>query len=89
MNTISAQEIKRCGIGIVDDLIKQGAVHVIKNNQPQYVVLTEARYQELIATVDEVHIERIKIALTEVQAGKVKQFKNAKDLLKQIEQEDE
>lgn len=87
MNTISAQEIKRRGIGAVEDLIKEGPVHVIKNNQPQYVVLTEERYQELIATADEVYIERVKMALKEVQAGQVKKFKSAKALLKQIEQD--
>jgi hypothetical protein len=46
MNTIPAQEIKRRGIGAVDDLIAKGAVHIIRNNQPQYVVLSEERYEE-------------------------------------------
>jgi len=34
MNTVPAQEIKRRGISIVDEILKDGAVHVIKNNQP-------------------------------------------------------
>ena len=41
MNTIPAQEIKRRGIAAVDDLIAKGDVHIIRNNQPQYVVLSE------------------------------------------------
>ena len=89
MNTISAQEIKRRGIGAVDDLLEAGPVHVIKNNQPQYVVLTEERYQELMAVEDAAYIERVKIALNEVKTGQVKRFKSAKALLKQIEQEDD
>jgi hypothetical protein len=35
MNSIPAQELKRRGIAAVDDLIAQGDVHVIRNNQPQ------------------------------------------------------
>lgn len=88
MNTVSAQEIKRRGIAAVDDLLKEGPVHVIKNNQPQYVVLTEERYRELVTAEDEAYIKRVKTALNEVQTGQVKRFKSAKALLKQIEQED-
>ena len=47
MNTISAQEIKRRGISAVDDALKEGPVHVIKNNQPQYVILTNEHYAQL------------------------------------------
>jgi len=48
MNTIPAQEIKRRGIAAVDGMIATGDVHVIRNNKTEYVVLTEARYQELV-----------------------------------------
>ena len=41
MNTIPAKEIKRRGINVVDDFIAKDDVHVIRNNQPQYVVLSE------------------------------------------------
>jgi hypothetical protein len=41
MNAIPAQEIKRRGIAAVDELIEKGDLHVIRNNQPQYVVLSE------------------------------------------------
>ena len=40
MNVVPAQEIKRRGIAAVDDLIEKGDLHVIRNNQPQYVVLS-------------------------------------------------
>lgn len=87
MNTLAAQEIKRRGIAAVDDLIKEGPVHVIKNNRLQYVVLTEARYQELLETEEESYRERIKLSLADVQAGRVKRFDNVEDLLKRIEEE--
>ena len=35
MNTLAAQEIKRKGISAVDEVLKEGPVHIIKNNQPQ------------------------------------------------------
>jgi len=82
---MSAQEIKRRGIGAVDDLIEKGPVHVIKNNQLQYVILTEKRYRELMAAENEAHTERVKVALNQVKTGQVKCFKNAKAVLKQIE----
>ena len=85
MNTLPAQEIKRRGIAAVDDAIDRGDVHVIRNNQPQYVVVSEERYQALLAAEEEAHYGRVKAALGEVKAGKVKKFKTAGDLLKAIE----
>jgi PHD/YefM family antitoxin component YafN of YafNO toxin-antitoxin module len=85
MNTIPAQEIKRRGIAAVDDVIDKGDVHVIRNNQPQYVVLSEDRYQALIEAEQEAYYGHVKASLKEVKAGKVKKFKTAADLLKAIE----
>ena len=48
MNTIPAQEIKRRGISALDELLKDGPVHVIKNNRPSYVVMSEDDYARLI-----------------------------------------
>ena len=48
MNSIPAQEIKRLGISAVDKALRLGPVHVVKNNRPRYVVLTEEGYQELV-----------------------------------------
>src|SRR3990170_4027601 len=47
MNAIAAQDIKKRGISAVDEALKEGPVHVIKNNQPKYVVLSEERYRDL------------------------------------------
>jgi PHD/YefM family antitoxin component YafN of YafNO toxin-antitoxin module len=85
MNTLPAQEIKRRGIAAVDDAIDRGDVHVIRNNQPQYVVVSEERYQSLLASEEEAHYGRVKAALGEVKAGKIKKFKTAGELLKAIE----
>ena len=87
MNSIPAQEIKRRGIAAVDDLIKTGDVHIIRNNQPQYVVLSEVRYRELIEAQDEAYVARVRASLEDVKAGRVKRG-TAKDLIKELGLED-
>jgi PHD/YefM family antitoxin component YafN of YafNO toxin-antitoxin module len=90
MNTIAAQEIKRKGISAVDEALRKGPVHVIKNNQPQYVVITETRYRDLIEAEDEAYMARIQKSLADVKAGRVRRFKSADELLKALEElEDE
>jgi PHD/YefM family antitoxin component YafN of YafNO toxin-antitoxin module len=84
MNSLSAQEIKRRGITAVDEALKNGAVHIIKNNQPQYVVLSEAQYHDLIQSEEEAYLSRIQASLKDVQAGKVTKHKSAADLIKKL-----
>ncbi|MBA4394478.1 MAG: prevent-host-death protein [Desulfobacca sp.] len=74
MNIIPAQEIKRRGLAAVDELIDKGDLHVIRNNQPQYVVILEERYQELIVAEKEAYYSRVRAALSDVKGGKVKTF---------------
>lgn len=88
MNVVPAQEIKRRGIAAVDDIIANGDVHIIRNNQPQYVVLSEQRYQELVADANEAYLARVRASLKDVKAGKVKKFTSANDLLKALDSEE-
>lgn len=88
MNSLPAQELKRRGIAAVDDLIANGDVHVIRNNQPQYVVLSETRYQELIAEASEAYLARVRMALEDVKDGRVTRFTTADDLLQAIDAEE-
>ena len=85
MNAIPAQEIKRRGMAAVDELIAKGDVHIIRNNQPQYVVLSEERYQELIAEANEAYLARIKASLKDEKEGRVQKFTTADDLLKALD----
>ena len=85
MNTIPAQEIKRRGIGAVDDLIASGDVHVIRNNRPEYVVLTEERYKELVDEAGEAYVARVKASLEDVKAGRVRRFASADELLQALD----
>ncbi|MEW6220983.1 MAG: prevent-host-death protein [Thermodesulfobacteriota bacterium] len=70
MHLVSAQEIKRRGIAAVDDLLATGDVHVIRNNRLQYVVLSEDRYQELLAAEEEACQARLRASLEDYQAGR-------------------
>jgi PHD/YefM family antitoxin component YafN of YafNO toxin-antitoxin module len=85
MNTIPAQEIKRRGIAAVDAMITTGDVHVIRNNKPEYVVLTESRYQELVAEAEEAYVARVKASLEDVKAGRVRRFASVDELLKALD----
>ena len=87
MNTLPAQEIKRRGIAAVDDLIVKGDVHIIRNNQPQYVVLSQERYQELLEAQDEAYVARVRASLEDLQAGRVKRG-TAEDLIRELNLED-
>ena len=88
MNSIPAQEIKRRGIAAIDDLIANGDVHVIRNNKPQYVVLSEERYQALVAEANEAYLGRVRASLEDVKKGKVQKFRSAEDLLMALEAEE-
>ena len=47
MNSIPASEVKRRGVAALEEAVKNGPVHVIKNNRPTLVVLTEEEYARL------------------------------------------
>ena len=89
MNTIPAQDLKRRGIAAVDDLIAKGDIYVIRNNQPQYVVLSAVRYQELIEAQAEAYAARIRASLEDLKAGKIQHFASAEALLKELDCEEE
>ncbi len=89
MNTVAAQDIKRRGISAVDEFLKNGPVHIIKNNQPQYVVLTEERYRDMLVAEDEAYMARVRASLEDVKAGRVLQFKSTDELLKSINEDED
>ncbi len=86
MNTIPAGEIKRRGIGAVDELLVKGPVHVIRENRPQYVVMTEERYQALLEAQEEAFEARVLASLEYLKAGRV--FRGtAEDLIRELQLE--
>jgi len=89
MNTLPAQEIKRRGMVAVDELMANGDVHIIKNNQPQYVVVSQARYRDLIEAQEEAYEARVLASLQDLKAGRVRRFASVKGLLKALDVKDE
>ena len=87
MNTIAAQEIKRRGIGAVDELIERGDVHIIRDNQPKYVVLSQERYQELLEAEENAYTARIIASLEDLKVARVTRGA-AEDLIRELELED-
>jgi PHD/YefM family antitoxin component YafN of YafNO toxin-antitoxin module len=87
MNTIAAQEIKRRGIGAVDELIARGDVHIIRDNQPKYVVVSQERYQELLEAEEDAYTARIIASLEDLKVARVTRG-TAEDLIRELELED-
>lgn len=84
MNTIEAKEIKRRGIGSVDESLGNGPVHVIKNNKPKYVVMSEQQFEELTDEKEEDSINRIRESLEDYKSGKTLEFTSVAELMKEI-----
>jgi PHD/YefM family antitoxin component YafN of YafNO toxin-antitoxin module len=47
MNTLPASEVKRRGVAALEEGLKCGPLHIIKNNRPVCVVLSEEEYRAL------------------------------------------
>ena len=47
LHVLPALEVKRRGVIALEEALKQGPVHIIKNNRPACVVLSEADYARL------------------------------------------
>lgn len=86
VNSIPAREIKRRGIGAVDERLEYGPVHVIRNDEPTYVVMTETQYAELLEDQRQAAVDRIRASLEDLEAGRVKRG-TAQDLLDEIDAE--
>ncbi|OIO90090.1 MAG: prevent-host-death protein [Anaerolineae bacterium CG2_30_64_16] len=87
MNAIPAQEIKRRGIAAVDELIAKGDLYIIRNNQPQYVVLSQKCYEELLEAQEEAQVARIRASLEDLKAGRVRRFASAEELIQALDLE--
>jgi len=87
MKTIAAREIKRRGILAVEDALKDGPVHIIKNDRPTFVVLDEEHYRELVEAQEQAYVAGIKASLQDVKAKRVRRV-SAKKLIEELGLED-
>ncbi len=81
MITIPAQDVKRRGIGVVDELLAHEPVHIVKNNRPKYVVLFEEDYQVML---EDLALARIETSEADLQAGRVRKG-SATELMKELD----
>ena len=87
MRTIAAREIKRRGIGVGEEALKEGPVHIIKNDRPRFVVLDEEDYRELLEAQEQAYVARVKASLEDVKSGRVRRV-TAKKLIDELGLED-
>ncbi len=81
MITMPAQDVKRRGIGAVDELLAREPVHIIKNNRPMYVVLRENDYQ---AMMEDLALARIEASEGDLRAGRIRKGCTS-DLMKELD----
>lgn len=89
MNTLSAQELEQRGLAAVNEALESGPVHIVEDDRPRYVVMTEERYRDLLEAEDEAHVARVRAALADVEAGRVRRFDSVGELMQAIEEVDE
>ena len=69
MEYIPAQELKRRGISAVDRVLEKGPVYVVKNNRPDYVVLSAQAYRALLEDLAEA---RLAASEADLEAGRTR-----------------
>jgi PHD/YefM family antitoxin component YafN of YafNO toxin-antitoxin module len=80
--TIPAQDVKRRGIGAVDAFLAREPVHIIKNNQPMYVVLKEEDYQTMM---EDLALARVEASENDLRSGQFRKGTVA-DLLQELDE---
>lgn len=80
MQTLPALEVKRRGVAALEEAIKKGPVHIIKNNRPTCVVLSEEDYASLLQM-------RANTDLWDLLDRPWKGNRTKKDIDKQLQQE--
>jgi PHD/YefM family antitoxin component YafN of YafNO toxin-antitoxin module len=83
MQTIPASEIKRRGISAVDECLREGPVHVIRNDRPMYVILSQEQYAEFVEAQELATLMRVRESLEDIAAGRVRRG-TARDLLAEL-----
>jgi hypothetical protein len=72
MNCVQAREIKKRGIGALDEALLRGPVRIVRRDRPSCMVLSLAQFEEMQEASAEACAARIKAALRDVRAGRVR-----------------
>ena len=82
MSTIPAREIKRRGMAAVEEALSEGPVHVIREDEPRYVILREEDYRMLL---EDLAGARLEAAEADISAGRMKKT-SPEELLAELEE---
>lgn len=88
IRTVPVGDIDKQGLAALDDILCEGPVHVIKEDRPTYVVMTEAHFAELVESQHAAWVARVKESLEDVAAGRVIRG-SVDDLARMLESDDE
>lgn len=69
MSTLAAREIKRRGVAAMEEALRDGPVHIIRDDEAKYVVLREGDYKALLEDLAE---SRLASSNADLAAGRVK-----------------
>ena len=83
-NRVPVREIEERGLGAVDDLLRHGPVHIVVDNHPGYVIMSEALFDEWLDDRHEASVTRVKAALADVEAGRVQRFETTAEVMEAI-----
>ncbi len=85
--TIPATEIRRRGLSAIDKALKRGPVHVLKDNEPTYVIMAEEQYRELSEQYRRSYVNRVRRSLKDIKQGRVHRI-TAQSLIDELGLED-
>jgi PHD/YefM family antitoxin component YafN of YafNO toxin-antitoxin module len=88
VNSIPAQDIKRRGISAVDEALHEGPVHIMKNNRPSYLVLSEEAYAQLLESQRDAARARLRESLADLKAGRTNPYEDADALMHALDGDD-
>jgi PHD/YefM family antitoxin component YafN of YafNO toxin-antitoxin module len=74
MRTISERELMRRGLSVIDEMIDDGPVHVLRDDRPMYVVMPVACYDLMVEAQREAETAGVRKALADVSDGQVRRI---------------
>lgn len=84
---IPASEIKRRGISMIDPLLAEGPVYILKNDRIEYVVMGRAHYEDVIEDQDEASDARVRVSLEELARGEGERM-TAEEFIRELHLDD-
>jgi PHD/YefM family antitoxin component YafN of YafNO toxin-antitoxin module len=86
MNTLTTHELEQRGLAAVDEAPRAGPpVHIVDEDRPRFVVLSEERYRDLLEAEDEAYVARVQASLADAEAGRVRRLDSVDEMMQALE----